>query len=139
MISLRNNRGMTLVEIMIVVVIVASMGTVIVNQVRKQLDKARVKQAQILISEVGKALDQFYTDCGFFPTQDQGLQALLQAPAGRTCSNWGPDAYLKKMPKDSWSHELIYTSDGAKYTLKSLGSDGQEGGTGIATDISSEE
>lgn len=130
---------MTLVEIMIVVVIVATMGTVIVNAVRKQLDKARVRQAQILITEVGKSLDQFYTDCGFFPTTDQGLQALLQAPAGRTCTNWGPDAYVKKLPKDPWNHELAYTSDGTKYTLKSFGADGQEGGSGIAADISSEE
>jgi general secretion pathway protein G len=137
---LKNQRGMTLIEIMIVLVILGTIGTVLVNQVNKNLKKSRVQQARILISETGKALDQFFTDCGFYPTTDQGLQALVQPPAGRTCSNWGPESYLKRVPKDPWGNELVYTSgDGQKYTLVSLGADRQEGGDAYNADISSEE
>src|ERR1700733_3932119 len=104
---LRNQSGMTLVEIMIVLVILGSLGTVLVTQVKNSLAKSRVQQAKILISEVGKALDQFNTDCGFYPTSDQGLQALVTAPGGgRTCSNWGPEPYLKRVPTDAWKHPL---------------------------------
>jgi len=138
---LKNQRGMTLLEIMIVLVILGSMATILVTQVSKNLAKSRVQQAKILISEVGKALDQFNTDCGFYPTTDQGLQALVTAPAGgRTCSNWGPEAYLKKLPKDPWRNDLIYTcNDGQHYIIKSLGADGKEGGDGLNADISSED
>ena len=140
MVSLRNQRGMTLLEIMIVLVILGSMATILVTQVSKSLEKSRVQQARILISEVGKALDQFNTDCGFYPTSDQGLQALVTAPAGKTCSNWGPESYIKRVPKDPWKHDLLYTcADGQHYILKSLGRDGQEGGDGYNADISSED
>jgi general secretion pathway protein G len=117
----KNQRGMTLIEIMIVLVILGSMATFLVTQVNTSLKKSRVQQAKILISEVGKALDQFNTDCGYYPTSDQGIQALVTAPAGgRTCANWGPDAYIKRAPKDPWHHDLIYTcTDGQHYVLKS--------------------
>jgi general secretion pathway protein G len=140
--SVKNNRGMTLVEIMIVLVILGSLATVLITKVTKQLSKARVQQAKILISEVGKALDQFNTDCSFYPTSEQGLQALVTAPAagGKTCSNWGPESYLSKIPKDPWKHELVYTcTDGQHYVLKSYGADGVEGGDGLNADISSED
>jgi general secretion pathway protein G len=141
MILLRNQRGMTLVEIMIVLMILGSLATVLVTQVSKSLQKSRVQQARILISEVGKALDQFNTDCGFYPTSDQTLNALVEKPgSGKTCSNWGPDPYLKRLPKDPWKHDLVYQcTDGQHYVLKSLGADGQEGGDGYNADISSED
>ncbi len=135
--KLRSEAGMTLIEIMIVLVIIATMGTVIITQVKKQFDKARVNQAKILIAEVGKNLDQYNLDCGAYPSSEQGLNALLQSPG--SCANWGPEPYLKKMPKDPWGHELIYSSDGTKYTVKSLGQDGKEGGDGLAKDISSDD
>jgi general secretion pathway protein G len=139
MTPIKNQRGMTLLEIMIVLVILGSMATILVTQVSKSLEKSRVQQAKILISEVGKALDQFNTDCGFYPTTDQGLAALVATPAGKTCANWGPESYIKRVPKDPWKHDLVYTSDGQKYILRSLGRDGQEGGDGYNADISSED
>lgn len=135
---LTNQSGMTLIEIMIVLVIIATMGTVLVTQVNKQLDKGRMNQAKILIAEVGKNLDQYNLDCGAYPTTDQGLNALL-SPPGSGCANWGPEPYLKKAPKDPWGTELVYSSDGSKYLLKSYGKDKKEGGDGIARDISSED
>jgi general secretion pathway protein G len=139
--KLKNNRGMTLIEIMIVLVILGSMAAILVTKVSGQLAKARVNEAKILINEVGKGLDQFNTDCGFYPTTDQGLAALSVAPTGgRTCANWGPEPYRNKIPKDPWSTDLVYTcSDGAHYILKSYGADKKEGGEGLNADISSED
>ena len=138
---IRNNRGMTLIEIMIVLLILGRMAGILVTKVMSSLAKARVNQAKILISEIGKALDQFNTDCGFYPTTDQGLQGLITSPGGsRACPNWGPEAYIKKLPKDPWGTELIYACpDGSHYTLKSLGRDKKEGGEGLDADISSED
>ncbi|MBK9293371.1 MAG: type II secretion system major pseudopilin GspG [Oligoflexia bacterium] len=133
-----NQKGMTLIEIMIVLVIIATMGTVLVTQVNKQLEKGRMNQAKILIAEVGKNLDQYNLDCGAYPTTDQGINALL-TPPGSGCANWGPEPYLKKMPKDPWNSELSYSSDGSKYILKSYGKDKKEGGDGYNRDISSED
>ena len=139
--SLKNQRGMTLLEIMIVLVILGSMAAILVTKVSGALAKSRVQQAKILISEVGKALDQFNTDCGFYPTTDQGLQSLVQAPGGgRTCTNWGPESYIKRVPKDPWRNDLVYScTDGQHYVLKSMGADGKEGGDGFNADISSED
>jgi general secretion pathway protein G len=130
---LKNEKGMTLLEIMIVLAILAGLIAVLAGQVNGQLKKARMKEAHIQIAEFGKALDLFYTDCGFYPSTDQGLHALMEAPSN--CSNWGPDPYLKKLGKDPWNHEYIYESSGGNYTIKSLGSDGKEGGSGDAADI----
>jgi general secretion pathway protein G len=102
-----------------------------------RLKSARIKQAKITMAEVGKALDMYYTDCGAYPSSEQGLGALVQAP-GDGCSSWGPDPYIKKVPRDPWNHEYIYESQGGTYVLQSLGRDNREGGTGEDEDLSSE-
>ena len=123
-----------MVEIMIVLVLVVSIATMSGVQVVKQLAKARVKQAKIMVADMGNSLDMFYTDCGFYP---DSLQSLLEPDPN--CSNWGPDPYRKKkkIPKDPWGSELMYETDGAEYVLISLGADRREGGDGHNTDISS--
>ena len=132
---LKSNKGMTLLEIMIVLVILRGLIGVLATQVTSRLGKARVQEAKIQMSEIQKALDMFYTDCGFYPTTEQGLQVLVEAPTN--CNNWGPDPYLKNMPKDPWQNEFIYESSGGAPTLISLGEGGREGGTGLEADISS--
>ena len=127
--------GMTLLEIMIVLAILGGLITILAGQVTKQLDKARIKEAKIQMAEIGKSLDMFYTDCGYYP--EGGLQDLLEAPA--ECSNWGPDPYLKKMPKDPWGAEYIYEFENGTYVLMSYGGDRKPGGKGVAADISSED
>ena len=134
---LKNKKGMTLLEIMIVLAILAGLIAVLATQVQGRLKRAKINQARIQIGEYGKALDMFYTDCGFFPSADTGLQALTSAPSN--CQNWGPDPYIKKVSKDPWNHDYVYESDGGKFKLKSYGSDGKEGGSGDAADISSED
>ncbi len=137
---LRDDRGMTLIEIMIVLVIIAGISAILVPKVTENLQKANVKEAIIQIREIGKQLDMFYTDCGFYPSSEQGLQALIEAPTGDpACESWGPEPYIKNIPKDPWKTEFIYEESGNGYVLISLGRDRKEGGSGFDKDISSEE
>lgn len=130
----KSQRGMTLIEILIVLAIIASLMAFLVPGVTRQLDKSKVQETKIMIGQVTNALNMYYTDCGKYPNS---LQGLVQADPD--CSNWGPEAYLKKAPTDSWKRELQYSIDGNEYTITSLGSDGKEGGEGYAKDISSDE
>lgn len=133
---IRNNKGMTLLEIMIVLVILGGLIAILATQVTARLKTAKIRQAKIQIAEIGKALDLYYTDCGSYPTNEEGLQALVQAPS--SCTNWGPDPYMKKVGKDPWNGDFRYESQGNTYILKSLGSDHKEGGSGDAQDITNE-
>src|SRR3954462_6639202 len=90
-----NDVGMTLIEIMIVLAIIGTLMAVLGTGVVKQLDKSRVKNAKIQIREVQKQLGLYNTDCGQYPTTEQGLDALIKSP-GEECPNWGPDPYMKK-------------------------------------------
>ena len=83
---------------------------------------------------MGKALDMYYTDCGSYPS---GLDGLVSG--GGDCENWGPDPYMKKVPRDPWGTDFIYEVDGGSYILISLGQDRREGGDGFGKDISSED
>ena len=132
---IRNQKGMTLLEIMIVMVILGGLIAVLAGTVQNNLKKSKVKQAKIQISEYGKALDMYFTDCNQYPSAEEGLQALMQAPS--TCSNWGPDPYLKKLNPDPWGNQFAYESQGQTYELKSLGADKRPDGAGYDADISS--
>ena len=132
--SIQNQLGMTLLEIMIVLAILGGLITILAGQVTGKLDSAKVKEAKIQISELGKSLDMFYTDCGSYP---ETLNGLLEQPSN--CSNWGPEPYLKKLQKDPWGSDFEYESDGATYNILSYGKDRKPGGTGSAKDINSEE
>jgi general secretion pathway protein G len=136
---IRNNKGMTLLEIMIVLVILGGLIAILATQVQGRLKKAKIGQAQIQISELGKALDMYFSDCSNYPSTEEGLEGLMTAT--QSCgANWGPDPYLKKLKKtDPWNGDFVYESTGNVYTLKSLGSDKREGGSGDAADISSDQ
>ncbi|MCB0356785.1 MAG: type II secretion system major pseudopilin GspG, partial [Bdellovibrionales bacterium] len=129
--QLLNNKGMTLLEIMIVLAILGGLITILAGQVTQRLAAARVKEAKIQIAELGKALDMFYTDCGFYP--EGGLEELVNAPSN--CPNWGPDPYLKKVPKDPWGNDYDYQYEDGSYVLFSYGEDRKPGGDGTAKDI----
>lgn len=134
-----NQRGMTLIEIMIVIAIIAGLMAVMGNQAVKYLNDSKVKQAKIQIKNVSQSLEAYNLDCNSYPSTDQGLQALVQNPGAETCPNWRPDGYEKKVPQDPWGAKYVYESDGGKYILKSLGKNRREGGDGYDRDISSED
>jgi general secretion pathway protein G len=129
---------MTLIEILVVLVLLGIvMGIVAGNFIGKG-EKAKADAAKLEIAQIGQTLDLYKLEIGRYPTSQEGLQALINAPAG--AANWnGP--YWKKstVPKDPWGNEYKYTSPGAKtpYEVISLGADGKEGGEGADKDISS--
>ena len=133
--NLKNQRGMNLLEIMIVIAVIGSIAIAFTTQIIGRLKKSRIQSTKITISNVQKAIDIFYTDCGFYPND---LDALMTAP-GECSSDWGPDPYLKKFPPvDAWKKPLLYEKNESSFVLKSLGSDARPGGSGDKADISSE-
>ena len=125
---IRNSKGFSLVEVLIALALIAGVGGMVASQVVPNMTKGQVKQAKILISRVGEAVDTFYMDCGYFPSTEEGFSILLEAPA--KCESWGPEPYLKKVPKDPWKNDLIYeyNSDSDSYEIISLGKGGKLGG-----------
>jgi len=137
---MRNQKGMTLIEIMIVLVIIGGLMTVLATQVMPKLFKAQGKTAKIQITNIMSALDLYYTDCQNYPSTEEGLRALLQRP--ESCrGNWGPDPYLKKESdlNDPWGTEFYYEFNGSTPLVKSYGKNRVEGGSGNDEDISSED
>jgi general secretion pathway protein G len=135
---LANQKGMTLIEIMIVIAIIAGLMAVLGTTANQKLQQSRVQNAKIQIKEIGKELEAYNLACNNYPTSEMGLQALMQSP-GESCPNWGPEPYVKKLPKDPWNRPFIYESDGNTFVIRSLGRDGKEGGDGYAKDLSSED
>lgn len=136
-----NDSGFTLIEMMIVVAIIGLIMGIVGSNIMGKFEESRVDSTKIQIKQLGVTLQDFRRVCGFYPTTDQGLDALVRAPSGRECKNYDPEGFLssKKVPVDAWGNEFLYVSDGAKYTIKSLGQDAAEGGTGSASDISSDD
>ena len=133
-------RGFTLIEIMVVVVIIGILIGLVAPNIIGNVDEARVTAAKADISTLVDALERYYMDNSTYPTTDQGLEALVEKPtASPEPRNWRAQGYIKrkKMLQDPWSNEYRYISPGASgpFDLYSLGSDGQEGGEGVQADV----
>jgi len=131
-------RGMTLIEILVVLVLIGIVMGILGGNFIGRGEKAKADAARIEIGQIGQALDLYKLETGRYPSSSEGLQALIASPAGAT--NWnGP--YWKKstIPKDPWGNDYRYTSPGQKgaYDILSLGADGKEGGEGTNKDITS--
>jgi general secretion pathway protein G len=131
-------RGMTLIEILVVLVLIGIVLGIVGGNFIGKGEKAKADAAKIEIGQISQTLDLYKLEVGRYPTSQEGLQALISAPAG--VANWnGP--YWKKstVPKDPWGNEYRYASPGSKgpYEIVSLGADGKEGGEGPDKDISS--
>lgn len=137
-----NNQGFTLTEMLIVIALIALVGTFVTSNVISKFQGAKINATKIQMKQLGVILDDFRRDCNFYPTTEQGLDALVHKPtAGRECKNYDPEGYIKggKLPKDGFNNDFLYESDGAKYSLKSLGGDNKEGGEGNDKDITLED
>ena len=132
-------RGFTLIEIMVVVVILAVLGALVVPKIIENVDKARVTRAAADIRAIQTALDLYRLDNFKYPTTEQGLQALVTQPVDPTITNYRSGGYLPTLPKDPWNNPYVYVSpgaDGRDYDIISYGRDGKPGGEGYDADIS---
>jgi general secretion pathway protein G len=133
-------QGLTLVEMIVVLAIIALVAVMIVPNVIGRPDQARVTVAQTDLRTIAAALRMYRLDNGDYPTTDQGLRALVERPTqAPEPANWSADGYLPEQPEDPWGRPYVYRSPGSNgqaYELKSLGKDGEAGGEGLDADLS---
>lgn len=133
--SPNRERGFTLLELLVVLVIVGLLAGIVAPRYFKQLGKSKGDTAGAQIAGLEKALDQYRIDTGHYPSNEQGLAALNTKPADE--ARWdGP--YLKKaLPNDPWDTPYLYRMPGehGEVDIFSYGSDGQPGGTGEDADV----
>lgn len=133
-------RGFTLIEIMVVVVIMGILAALVVPKLMGRADDARIQAARQDIANIMQSLKLYKLDNGRYPTTEQGLQALVAKPtSGPEPKGWKAGGYLDKMPADPWKNPYQYLSPGLKGEVDvfSFGADGQPGGAGNDADIGS--
>ncbi|CAM4098705.1 type II secretion system major pseudopilin GspG [Palleronia rufa] len=130
--------GVTLIEMMVVLVIIAVVAAMIVPNVIDRPDAARVTVAETDIRAISSALELYRLDNRTYPTTAQGLSALVERPVSAPVpQNWAAGGYLNEVPRDPWDTPYVYASPGrdAPFDLTSLGADGAPGGEGTAADL----
>ncbi len=137
-----NNQGFTLLEIMVVVVILSILALYVGPRILGEPQKARINQAMIQIKSIETAIKMYKLDNGVYPSTEQGLEALVQAPeVGQLARKWRKGGYLekRKVPKDPWGNDYVYLAPGVHNTedfdLLSYGPDGELGGEGENADV----
>ena len=138
--TLRNNRGFTLIEIMVVVVILALLAALVGPKLIGRSDDAKIADAKVQIKNMETALKLYRLDNSVYPSTEQGLAALVTKPTtGVIPKNYKAEGYLesKQLPKDPWGNDYIYLSPGehGDYDLCSYGADSAKGGDGKNADI----
>jgi general secretion pathway protein G len=130
-----SERGFTLVEIMIVIIIIGLMAALVGPKLFGKLASAKQKAAKAQIELFGTALDAFRLDVGRYPSTEEGLKALREKPSG--ADNWEGPYLPKEIPLDPWGRPYTYKCPGehGEYDLISYGLDGVEGGDGENQDI----
>lgn len=134
-------RGLTLIEIMVVVAILGLLAAMIVPNVIGQGEKAKVDIARANMANIASALKMYRLDNNDYPTTEEGLKALVERPPSAEKGQYNPEGYLHKVPEDPWGNPYVYISPGVNgpYDLYSLGADGAEGGEGFNADIEYQE
>ena len=136
----RRAHGFTLLEVMIVVFIIGLLATLVAPKIVGRADEARRTKAIADMKGIEQALNLYRLDTGGYPTTDQGLDALVHKPERPPMPRtWNPNGYLERVPVDPWGHPYVYLADGTRYTLRSYGADGVEGGEGKAADLDSKD
>ena len=133
-----DQRGFTLIEIMVVVVILGILAGIVVPRLLERPEEARRTKAAVQIRNIEEALGLFKLDNGFYPSTEQGLKALVDKPVnGRVPNRYREGGYIKKVPVDPWGQPYLYLNPGTHgdYDLFSYGPDGESGGEDENADI----
>jgi general secretion pathway protein G len=134
----KNNKGFTLLELLVVLGIIAMLAGIVGPQVMKHMGTAKIKAAKVQIEDISTALDMYKLDVGNYPNNQQGLAVLVERPAD--VKQWnGPYLRKDKVPIDPWQQEYHYQQPGqhGKFDLYSYGADDKQGGEGEDQDINS--
>ena len=132
----KRQRGFTLVELLVVLAILALIATVVTPQVMKYLGKAETDTARLQLNRLGGILDLYRIETGAYPSDDFGLEALIEQPPGLERWN-GPYVQKREQLTDPWGrpYQYRYPGEHGEYDLYSLGKDGQDGGSGDDQDV----
>lgn len=122
--------GFTMVELMAMLIIIGLLATLVVTKVASKIDQARETTTKANLKALAAAVNQFRMDTARFPTEDEGLLALIEQPTD--VETWEPGGYLEttEINKDGWGNEFIYElypESGKQFVVRSMGSDGEEG------------
>lgn len=134
----RRSAGFTLIELMVVIVIIGLLSAIVVVNVLPQQDRAMVEKARADIRNLEQALSMFKLNMLVYPSTDQGLEALVNAPATlRNPERYPNGGFIRDLPEDPWGNAYLYIYPGERgdYDLYSLGADGRLGGEGDNADI----
>jgi general secretion pathway protein G len=134
----RHQKGFTLIEVLVVIVILSILAAVIVPRIMDQPDQARVTKARQDVQSLVTALNIYRLDNFNYPSTDQGLDALVKQPSGQPATpNWKVGGYIDRLPADPWGNPYQYLSPGlhGDIDVYSLGADGAAGGEGINADV----
>jgi general secretion pathway protein G len=138
--SRTQQRGFTLIEVMVVVVILGILAALVVPKIMGRPDEARVIKARQDVQAIEAALNLYRLDNHVYPSTEQGLTALVEKPSGEPAApNWKTGGYLDRVPQDPWGRPYQYLNPGlhGEIDIWSYGADGQEGGEGVNADLGS--
>jgi len=134
----RRDAGFTLVEVMVVIVLIGLLATVVMINVLPSQDRAMREKARADIAVLEQAVETFRLETLRFPTAEEGLAALVQAPAGMArADRYRDGGYVRRLPQDPWGNPYQYAFPGqhSRFDVYSLGADGVKGGEGDNADI----
>ncbi|HUU16426.1 MAG TPA: type II secretion system major pseudopilin GspG [Sedimentisphaerales bacterium] len=122
--------GFTMIELMAMLIIIGLLATLVVTKVASKIDQARETTTKANLKALAAAVNQFRMDTARFPTEDEGLLALIEQPSD--VETWEPGGYLEttEIPKDGWGNEFIfelYPESGKQFVIRSSGPDGEQG------------
>ena len=130
--------GLTLIEIMVVVVIIGILGTIIVINVLPSQNRAMVEKARADVGQLESALEMYRLTMQRYPSLDEGLDALVNPPAdARLAARFPEGGFINRLPEDPWGNPYQYLIPGehGRFDVWSMGADGREGGEGDDADI----
>ncbi|MBY0562956.1 MAG: type II secretion system major pseudopilin GspG [Hyphomonadaceae bacterium] len=134
---LHREAGVTLVEMMVVIVIIGLVTAIVVINVLPAQDTARIEKARADIRLIEQALELYRLDYARYPSMDLGLQALVEPPQEGAQAAVQRESYIRRLPNDPWGrpYEYVIPGEHGPFDVYTLGADAQEGGDGVDGDI----